>query len=50
MSEPEKYQQFFEILQNYQREAISVQEVYTSVVTLFSSAPELVEDFKLFLP
>ena len=50
MSEPEKYRQFLKIVQAYQIEDRPLKEVYTSVASLFSSAPELVEDFKLFLP
>ena len=47
---PEIYKQFLEILQTYQREAKPIQDVYAQVTQLFSSAPDLLEDFKQFLP
>ncbi|KAI2626401.1 hypothetical protein GGS21DRAFT_530229 [Xylaria nigripes] len=47
---PEIYKQFLEILQTYQRESKPIQEVYAQVTTLFSTAPDLLEDFKQFLP
>ncbi|CAK7236960.1 Transcriptional regulatory protein sin3 [Sporothrix curviconia] len=47
---PEIYKQFLEILQTYQREQKPIQEVYAQVTTLFSGAPDLLEDFKQFLP
>ncbi|EPE10670.1 transcription regulatory protein [Ophiostoma piceae UAMH 11346] len=47
---PEIYKQFLEILQTYQREQKPIQEVYGQVTTLFSGAPDLLEDFKQFLP
>ncbi|KAL2754998.1 hypothetical protein ACRALDRAFT_2042819 [Sodiomyces alcalophilus JCM 7366] len=47
---PEIYKQFLEILQTYQREQKPIQEVYAQVTTLFHSAPDLLEDFKQFLP
>jgi len=37
-------------LQTYQREQKPIQEVYAQVTTLFNSAPDLLEDFKQFLP
>lgn len=39
-----------EILQTYQRESKPIQDVYAQVTQLFSSAPDLLEDFKQFLP
>ena len=39
-----------EILQTYQRESKPIQDVYGQVTTLFSTAPDLLEDFKQFLP
>jgi paired amphipathic helix protein Sin3a len=39
-----------EILQTYQKEARPIQNVYAQVTQLFSSAPDLLEDFKQFLP
>lgn len=39
-----------EILQTYQRESKPIQEVYSQVTLLFNQAPDLLEDFKQFLP
>ena len=39
-----------EILQTYQREQKPIQDVYSQVTTLFHTAPDLLEDFKQFLP
>lgn len=47
---PEIYKQFLEILQTYQRESKPIQDVYAQVTQLFNSAPDLLEDFKQFLP
>lgn len=47
---PEIYKQFLEILQTYQREQKPIQDVYAQVTTLFNAAPDLLEDFKQFLP
>ncbi|WEW59315.1 Transcriptional regulatory protein sin3 [Emydomyces testavorans] len=47
---PEIYKQFLEILQTYQRESKPIQDVYAQVTVLFNSAPDLLEDFKQFLP
>ncbi|KZF26100.1 hypothetical protein L228DRAFT_225794 [Xylona heveae TC161] len=49
-SQPEIYKQFLEILQTYQRESKPIQDVYAQVTHLFNSAPDLLEDFKQFLP
>ena len=49
-TQPEIYKQFLEILQTYQRESKPIQDVYTQVTHLFNSAPDLLEDFKQFLP
>ncbi|KAL8842559.1 MAG: hypothetical protein Q9170_000513 [Blastenia crenularia] len=48
--QPDVYKQFLEILQTYQRDLKPIQDVYTQVTELFSSAPDLLEDFKQFLP
>ncbi|KAJ9604571.1 Transcriptional regulatory protein sin3 [Cladophialophora chaetospira] len=48
--QPEIYKQFLEILQTYQRESKPIQDVYAQVTQLFLSAPDLLEDFKQFLP
>lgn len=47
---PDVYKNFLEILQTYQREQRPIQEVYTQVTRLFEAAPDLLEDFKQFLP
>lgn len=49
-SQPDIYKQFLEILQTYQRESKPIQDVYAQVTTLFGGAPDLLEDFKQFLP
>lgn len=49
-NQPEIYKQFLEILQTYQRESKPIQDVYAQVTHLFNSAPDLLEDFKQFLP
>lgn len=47
---PDIYKQFLEILQTYQRESKPIQDVYGQVTRLFGTAPDLLEDFKQFLP
>ncbi|CAI4218677.1 unnamed protein product [Parascedosporium putredinis] len=47
---PEIYKQFLEILQTYQRESKAIADVYSQVTALFHTAPDLLEDFKQFLP
>lgn len=37
-------------MQTYQRESKPIQDVYAQVTQLFSAAPDLLEDFKQFLP
>ncbi|OBZ85122.1 Transcriptional regulatory protein SIN3 [Choanephora cucurbitarum] len=49
-NEPEIYKQFLEILQTYQKDQKPIQEVYAHVQYLFSSAPDLLDEFKQFLP
>ncbi len=49
-AQPDIYKQFLEILQTYQRESKPIQDVYAQVTTLFGAAPDLLEDFKQFLP
>src|SRR3954469_16415142 len=49
-SQPDIYKQFLEILQTYQRESKPIQDVYAQVTQLFNTAPDLLEDFKQFLP
>ncbi|KAL7273296.1 Transcriptional regulatory protein sin3 [Rhizina undulata] len=48
--QPDIYKNFLEILQTYQRENKPIQDVYSQVTQLFHSAPDLLEDFKQFLP
>ncbi|KAJ2028516.1 hypothetical protein IWW57_002114, partial [Coemansia sp. S610] len=49
-AEPDRYKEFLEILQTYQKEARPIQEVYAQVQTLFAGAPDLLDEFKQFLP
>ncbi|KAJ2455640.1 hypothetical protein EV183_000739 [Coemansia sp. RSA 2336] len=49
-AEPDRYKEFLEILQTYQKESRPIQEVYAQVQHLFSSAPDLLDEFKQFLP
>ncbi|KAI9808396.1 MAG: Transcriptional regulatory protein sin3 [Phylliscum demangeonii] len=49
-NQPDIYKQFLEILQTYQRESKPIQDVYAQVTHLFNAAPDLLEDFKQFLP
>ncbi|KAK3719152.1 Transcriptional regulatory protein sin3 [Vermiconidia calcicola] len=49
-SQPDIYKQFLEILQTYQRESKPIQDVYSQVTQLFMTAPDLLDDFKQFLP
>ncbi|GJN87300.1 hypothetical protein Rhopal_000248-T1 [Rhodotorula paludigena] len=48
--EPETYKTFLEILQTYQKDQRPIQEVYTQVTALFKDAPDLLDEFKAFLP
>ncbi|KAJ2703601.1 hypothetical protein H4R19_005303, partial [Coemansia spiralis] len=49
-AEPDRYKEFLEILQTYQKESRPIHEVYAQVQLLFSSAPDLLDEFKQFLP
>lgn len=49
-SEPNVYKQFLEILQTYQTDQKPIKEVYDQVTILFQGAPDLLDDFKKFLP
>ncbi|KAJ2723071.1 hypothetical protein GGI07_002898 [Coemansia sp. Benny D115] len=49
-AEPDRYKEFLDILQTYQKEARPIQEVYAQVQVLFASAPDLLDEFKQFLP
>ncbi|KAI0931347.1 hypothetical protein AcW2_000258 [Taiwanofungus camphoratus] len=50
--DPETYKQFLEILQTYQKEQKPLHEtpVYAHVQMLFKDAPDLMDEFKDFLP
>ncbi|KIJ54309.1 hypothetical protein M422DRAFT_241559 [Sphaerobolus stellatus SS14] len=48
--EPERYKRFLEILQDYQKEERHLPDVYTDINELFHDAPELVDEFHMFLP
>ncbi|KAH7886015.1 hypothetical protein F5I97DRAFT_1877064 [Phlebopus sp. FC_14] len=50
--DPETYKQFLEILQTYQKEQRQIQDsqVYVQVQALFKDAPDLLAEFKDFLP
>lgn len=49
-NQPDIYKHFLEILQTYQREQKPITEVYHQVTALFLDAPDLLDDFKQFLP
>ncbi|ODO11875.1 hypothetical protein I350_00659 [Cryptococcus amylolentus CBS 6273] len=49
-NDPETYKQFLEILQTYQRDTRDIAEVYEQVTKLFNNAPDLLDEFKQFLP
>ncbi|KAK2461462.1 hypothetical protein APHAL10511_005925 [Amanita phalloides] len=44
------YKQFLDILQTYQKEQRDIQDVYLQVQLLFKDAPELLAEFRDFLP
>ncbi|EIW72890.1 hypothetical protein TREMEDRAFT_59052 [Tremella mesenterica DSM 1558] len=48
--EHDTYKQFLEILQTYQRDTRDIVEVYEQVQKLFINAPDLLTEFKQFLP
>ncbi|CEI90614.1 Putative Paired amphipathic helix protein Sin3b [Rhizopus microsporus] len=48
--DPDTYKQFLEILQTYQKDNRPIQEVYAHVQYLFNGAPDLLDEFKQFLP
>ena len=47
---PDIYKSFLEILQTYQKESKPIGDVYAQVTSLFADAPDLLQDFKQFLP
>ncbi|KAH7914733.1 hypothetical protein BJ138DRAFT_1170371 [Hygrophoropsis aurantiaca] len=51
-NDPDTYKQFLEILQTYQKEQKHLQDsqVYVQVQVLFKDAPDLLSEFKDFLP
>lgn len=48
--QPHIYRQFLDILQVYQRESKPIQDVHVEVTQLFLNEPDLLEDWKQFLP
>ena len=50
INKPETYRTFLEILQSYQKEEKPIAEVHAQVQYLFNGAPDLLEEFKQFLP
>lgn len=48
--DPSVYRVFLEILQVYQRDQKSIQQVYAQVRELFADAPDLLDEFQQFLP
>ncbi|BFZ61969.1 Transcriptional regulatory protein sin3 [Saitoella coloradoensis] len=49
-NEPDTYKNFLEILQTYQKEQKPIGDVYEKVQILFRGQPDLLDDFKQFLP
>lgn len=49
-NEPYIYKTFLDLLQTYRREQRPILEVYQQVAVLFRGAPDLLADFKKFLP
>ena len=48
--QPHIYLRYLEILRTYQRESSPVREIYIQIGELFKTAPDLVQEFKRFLP
>ncbi|KAF9430605.1 Transcriptional regulatory protein sin3 [Podila epigama] len=49
-NDPDTYKQFLELLQAYQKEMKPITDVYAHVTLLFKNAPDLLDEFKQFLP
>ncbi|KAG0032703.1 Transcriptional regulatory protein sin3 [Podila clonocystis] len=49
-NDPDTYKQFLELLQAYQKEMKPITDVYSHVTLLFKNAPDLLDEFKQFLP
>ncbi|GAB1198754.1 hypothetical protein APSETT444_008083 [Aspergillus pseudonomiae] len=47
---PELFNEFLLILQAYQRESLPLRKVYEQVEDLLGGEPDLMKDFKKFLP
>ncbi|ORY28618.1 hypothetical protein BCR39DRAFT_534412 [Naematelia encephala] len=47
---PDVYKQFLEILQTYQKDNRDIADVYKQVSELFNHEPDLLDEFKAFLP
>jgi histone deacetylase complex regulatory component SIN3 len=48
--QPDTYKQFLETLQVYQDKSTPIRDVHAQLAILFSSAPDILEDFRQFLP
>ncbi|EEB07742.1 Clr6 histone deacetylase complex subunit Pst1 [Schizosaccharomyces japonicus yFS275] len=48
--QPEVYNKFLEILQSYQNGSRPIRSVLQEITSLFANSPDLLEDFKRFLP
>lgn len=48
--QPETYRNFLEILKTYQKDDKPIKDVYYQVQQLFAESPDLLEEFKQFLP
>ncbi|KAL9657606.1 hypothetical protein ABK040_012685 [Willaertia magna] len=48
--QPTTYKAFLDILHNYQREQTTIKKVYEQVSELFADHPDLLNEFKQFLP
>jgi histone deacetylase complex regulatory component SIN3 len=49
-SQPETLQRFMNLLHSYQHHSKPSREVYEEIHHLFSSTPDLIQDFQIFLP
>eukprot|EP00727_Mastigamoeba_balamuthi_P014452 m51a1_g9631 putative paired amphipathic helix protein sin3b (1103) ;mRNA; f:1136195-1143385 len=50
LNQPNVYKHFLEILHSYHKEHQTIKEVYEQVAVLFRDHPDLLDEFKLFLP
>lgn len=49
-NEPHSYKNFLDLLQTYRRDSRPISEIYEKVAILFRNEPDLLNDFKKFLP